>query len=101
MSTPQPLEQRHPPEPASYTNPQRAGLCANDSFFVLTDFANYLRQQVDWLRRWLLNTSHSGFFFSSDRSIREYANTIWDLQPLPVETDCAVEPRPAWPVCNN
>jgi starch phosphorylase len=83
LSIPQPLKQRHPPEPASYTDPQPAGLCANDPFLVLADIADDLRAQVGWLRRSLLNISRNGYF-SSDRSIREYASTIWHVQPLPV-----------------
>ncbi|WP_255111013.1 glycogen/starch/alpha-glucan phosphorylase [Synechococcus sp. RedBA-s] len=83
LSIPQPLKQRHPPEPASYTNPQRTGLCANDPFLAPAHIADYLSAQLDWLRRSLLNMSRN-CYFSSDRSIREYARTIWDVQPLPV-----------------
>jgi starch phosphorylase len=58
---------------------------------VLADFDEYDQAQsrVDdvWLdrRRWttmsLLNTARSGFF-SSDRSIRDYASSIWKVDPL-------------------
>jgi starch phosphorylase len=73
--------------------PLLRNLLEHDPFFVLADFADYLRaqedvnrgwrDQSDWQRRSLLNTARSGHF-SSDRSIREYARTIWDVQPLPV-----------------
>jgi glucan phosphorylase len=62
-----------------------------DPFFVLADFDDYMQAQsrVDavWLdrRRWttmsLLNTARSGFF-SSDRAIRDYASSIWNVHPL-------------------
>ncbi len=68
-------------------------LHGQDPFFVLADFDDYLQAQrrVDdvWLdrRRWttmsLLNTARSGYF-SSDRSIRDYATTIWKVQPRAV-----------------
>jgi starch phosphorylase len=60
---------------------------------VLADFDDYDQAQgrVDevWLdrRRWtmmsLLNTARSGYF-SSDRSIRDYASSIWKVDPLKV-----------------
>jgi starch phosphorylase len=66
-------------------------LRGQDPFFVLADFDDYVQAQsrVDavWLdrRRWttmsLLNTARSGFF-SSDRAIRDYANSIWKVHPL-------------------
>jgi len=66
-------------------------LRGHDPFFVLADFDDYVQAQsrVDavWLdrRRWttmsLLNTARSGFF-SSDRAIRDYANSIWKVHPL-------------------
>ena len=66
-------------------------LRGQDPFFVLADFDDYDQAQsrVDevWLdrRRWttisLLNTARSGYF-SSDRSIRDYATSIWKVDPL-------------------
>jgi hypothetical protein len=66
-------------------------LRGQDPFFVLADFDDYMQAQsrVDavWLdrRRWttmsLLNTARSGFF-SSDRAIRDYASSIWNVHPL-------------------
>jgi starch phosphorylase len=68
-------------------------LRGQDPFFVLADFDDYdhAQSRVDevWLdrRRWttmsLLNTAHSGYF-SSDRSIRDYATTIWKVKPMTV-----------------
>ncbi|MEB3266433.1 MAG: glycogen/starch/alpha-glucan phosphorylase [Cyanobacteriota bacterium] len=68
-------------------------LVGHDPFFVLADLADYMRAQDDVARRWadptawqtssVLNTARSGFF-SSDRSIRDYAHTIWGVAPLPI-----------------
>ncbi len=74
-------------------------LQGNDPFFVMADFADYLRAQdsvsrawanrTEWNRMSLLNTARSGFF-SSDRSIREYCESIWKVKPLPVEISCDI-----------
>ncbi len=44
--------------------------------------ALYLNRKV-WLRKSIINIANMGRF-SSDRSIREYAEKIWKLKPLPV-----------------
>ncbi len=72
-------------------------LMGTDPFFVMADFADYLRAQDSVSRAWtnrnhwnrmsLLNTARSGFF-SSDRSIQEYCKTIWNVEPFPVEISC-------------
>jgi len=74
-------------------------LTGSDPFFVMADFADYLRAQdavsrawhdrQHWNRMSLLNTARTGFF-SSDRSIREYCESIWNVQPLNVEITCDV-----------
>ncbi|MFM9048031.1 MAG: glycogen/starch/alpha-glucan phosphorylase, partial [Cyanobium sp.] len=63
-------------------------------FFVLADLADYGRAQEEvsdlwrnqsrWQSSSVINTARSGYF-SSDRAIREYAERIWDVQPLKVE----------------
>jgi starch phosphorylase len=68
-------------------------LYENDQYFVLRDFASYVdaqeqlekayKNQDKWLEKALLNIAHSGYF-SSDRTIHEYADGIWDIQPIPV-----------------
>jgi starch phosphorylase len=66
-------------------------LLTRDEFFLLSDFPSYLDAQarVDaawrdpegWTKRSIIQTARSGRF-SSDRSIREYAEKIWDIRPL-------------------
>ncbi|WP_058307940.1 glycogen/starch/alpha-glucan phosphorylase [Gracilibacillus massiliensis] len=63
-------------------------LSSNDPYFILKDFDDYVEthQFVDqtyrnsnkWLSKSLVNIAHSGKF-SSDRTIREYATSIWKL----------------------
>lgn len=62
-----------------------------DPFFVLKDFGSYsmAQRRIDadyadrdkWNRMAVINTAMSGIF-SSDRTIREYNDTIWHLDPL-------------------
>jgi glycogen phosphorylase len=60
----------------------------NDQYFVLRDFASYAeahqaisRKYLDrnaWLKMSLVNIAKSGYF-SSDRTIQEYADQIWKI----------------------
>jgi len=64
------------------------GLLLHDHFLVLSDFVSYsttqrevaakFRDPAAWWRSAVLNTAHMGFF-SSDRTIREYAEDIWNV----------------------
>lgn len=63
----------------------------NDEYLILADFDAYRNAQLEvqrryqnkdeWARSMLVNIAKSGFF-SSDRTIKEYAEDIWDIQPL-------------------
>lgn len=63
----------------------------NDWFLVANDFASYMdaqdqvdalyKDQTEWTRRSIKMTATSGFF-SSDRTIRQYADEIWGVVPV-------------------
>src|SRR5580698_3900840 len=62
-----------------------------EPFLVLADFASYAAAQdrvdalytqpEEWSRKTALNCLNMGYF-SSDRSVREYADRIWDVRPV-------------------
>jgi starch phosphorylase len=62
---------------------------SNDYFLVLADYADYIlcqqrvdalyRQPKEWTRKAILNVANMGKF-SSDRTIKEYAEEIWDVK---------------------
>ena len=66
----------------------------NDEFFVLADFNAYREAQErverryqdkqGWARMCLVNIAKSGFF-SSDRTIQQYADEIWHINPIDVK----------------
>jgi len=63
----------------------------NDEYFLLADFDAYVQAQKEverryldkdyWAKMCLVNIAKSGFF-SSDRTIRQYADEIWHIRPL-------------------
>ncbi|MEZ3435191.1 MAG: glycogen/starch/alpha-glucan phosphorylase [Lachnospiraceae bacterium] len=67
-----------------------------DMYFILKDFRPYAeaqkkveeayRDKEGWARKALLNTACCGKF-SSDRTIREYIEDIWKLDPIKVEVE--------------
>lgn len=67
-----------------------------DMYFILKDFRPYAeaqkkveeayRDKDGWAKKALLNTACCGKF-SSDRTIKEYINDIWKLDPIKVEVE--------------
>ncbi|MEL7354720.1 MAG: glycogen/starch/alpha-glucan phosphorylase [Cyanobacteria bacterium J06560_5] len=69
-------------------------LLNQDRFMVMADYQAYVDCQEDvgkvyqdqdkWVRMSILNAARMGKF-SSDRSIQEYCDQIWNIKPVPVE----------------
>jgi len=68
-------------------------LLQKDEYFVLADYESYIecQQRVSrtyldsdrWTKMAILNVARSGIF-SSDRSIKEYADKVWGIKSVPV-----------------
>jgi starch phosphorylase len=69
-------------------------LLYHDEYLVLADYPSYIesqeqvsrayRDQDRWARMSILNVARMGKF-SSDRSIRDYCEKIWKVEPVPVD----------------
>ena len=68
-------------------------LVYDDEYMLLADYQSYIESQEHaatayrdterWTRMSLLNTTRCGYF-SSDRTIRQYCEDIWRVEPVPV-----------------
>jgi starch phosphorylase len=71
-------------------------LLFRDPFMLLADYAGYISCQDQaslayldtekWTRMSILNCARCGYF-SSDRSVREYAQKIWGVSPVRVDME--------------
>ncbi|WP_332749147.1 glycogen/starch/alpha-glucan phosphorylase [Hydrogenophaga sp.] len=79
-----------PEEPARFQDITRT-LLESDYYLLLADYTDYLvtqhkvdtlyRNPGEWTRHAIMNVAGMGHF-SSDRTIREYADEIWNVKPL-------------------
>ncbi|WP_174847976.1 glycogen phosphorylase [Yersinia artesiana] len=80
-----------PEEPNRYTSLFDSLVNLGDHYQLLADYRSYVdtQDQVDalyrhpdeWTRKSLLNIANMGYF-SSDRTIQEYADDIWHIKPI-------------------
>lgn len=80
-----------PQEPGRYRNLFDALVNFGDHYQLLADYRSYVdtqdkvdklyRQPDEWQRRAALNIAGMGYF-SSDRTIQEYADEIWNISPV-------------------
>ncbi len=83
-----------PAEPDLFAPLVRSLLEGGDRYFLLADYDSYIACQervartygdpVAWTRASITNTANMGKF-SSDRTIRGYAEEIWEVVPVPVK----------------
>ena len=84
-----------PDEPDRFKSITDALLHQGDEYLLLADYASYIAcqkevelaylDQEQWVRKAILNVAHMGKF-SSDRTIMQYADQIWNAKPVvPVE----------------
>jgi starch phosphorylase len=84
------------PEDRGRFQPILRSLTDGDHFMVTADFADYgrvmqevfesYRDRQSWTAKAILNTASMGWF-SSDRTVAEYASEIWGVTPLEVSDD--------------
>lgn len=79
---------------SSLFQPLFNSLVWHDDYLLLADYQSYIDAQTAvgqayrdterWNRMSILNVARMGKF-SSDRSIQEYCDDIWNIQPMPIE----------------
>jgi starch phosphorylase len=84
------------PEDKNLFRPLVDSLIEEDRYLVLADFDAYVKAQeavalkytdpAAWWRSSITNVARMGFF-SSDRTIREYAKDIWGIQSVPPDAN--------------
>lgn len=77
----------------SLFTPITNSLLKNDLYMVLADFASYVncqglvsklyRDQDEWTKKSIINVARIGKF-SSDRTVHEYAEDIWNVKSVPI-----------------
>jgi starch phosphorylase len=82
------------PEQPDLFEPLVNSLLYKDEYLLFADYQSYIecqqrvsqayRDQENWTRMSILNVARSGFF-SSDRTIREYCQDIWKVEPVKIE----------------
>ena len=80
-----------PQEKERYSSVSHSLLDGGDYYMLLADYRSYLKSQDDvdeayqdtekWARMSIYNTANMGFF-SSDRSIQDYAENIWHIEKM-------------------
>ncbi|MGF1477972.1 MAG: glycogen/starch/alpha-glucan phosphorylase [Cyanophyceae cyanobacterium] len=71
-------------------------LLTQDQYMLMADYQSYIdcqeqvskayQDQEQWTRMSIINSASMGKF-SSDRTIREYCQEIWDVKPVPIRLD--------------
>jgi starch phosphorylase len=85
-----------PGEPGRYSSLVSSLLDGGDRYLLLADYRSYVlgQEEVDavfldreeWLDRAIRNVARMGFF-STDRTIAQYAEDIWRVKPVPAPGD--------------
>jgi len=80
-------------EPGIFKPIIEALLKQGDQYMLLADYSSYIKCQEDvsstykdqalWIKKSILNTANMGKF-SSDRTIKQYAEEIWNVKPVPI-----------------
>jgi len=84
------------PEHPNLFKPIVDSLLYQDEYLLFADYQAYIdcqdrvshayRDQENWIRMSILNTARTGKF-SSDRTIREYCQDIWKVEPVTIDIE--------------